>query len=121
VLHLLPALPTAWPDGKVTGLKARGGFEVDLDWAGGKLTRAVIRSKLGGNLRLRTNEGVKTEGTGATLNAVAGANPNPFYRIVDAGKPVIAAGAKLAEPKPAASHTVDLTTTAGASYTILPQ
>jgi alpha-L-fucosidase 2 len=46
-IHLLPALPKAWPTGKVTGLRARGGFEVDMSWEGGRLTRAVIHSSAG--------------------------------------------------------------------------
>ncbi len=46
-IHLLPALPAAWPAGKVTGLCARGGFEVDMEWANGRMSRTVIRSRSG--------------------------------------------------------------------------
>jgi len=60
-IHLLPALPTAWPIGSVRGLCARGGFEVDIAWKNGKLAGAAVRSKLGSECRIRADVPVKVE------------------------------------------------------------
>ncbi len=55
IIHLLPALPKKWKDGKLMGLRARGGFEVDLIWKDGKVTNARIHSKAGEGFRLYLN------------------------------------------------------------------
>jgi alpha-L-fucosidase 2 len=54
-IDLLPALPAAWPTGSFHGLRARGGFEVDLQWRDGQAREVVVRSSLGGRARLRVH------------------------------------------------------------------
>lgn len=75
-IHLLPALPAKWDTGHLTGLRARGGFEVDLWWEAGKLTKAILRSTWGtacvlryGDARLPLKfESGTTKQFGATLD-----------------------------------------------------
>jgi alpha-L-fucosidase 2 len=59
-IHLLPALPAAWPDGKVTGLRARGGFTVDIEWKNGKVTNYRITSPEPREVKVRINGELKT-------------------------------------------------------------
>jgi alpha-L-fucosidase 2 len=73
-LHLLPALPKAWPRGHVGGLRARGGFEIDIAWVDGALQRATIRSERGGTCRVRTTAPVSIAAKGALI---AVARPEP--------------------------------------------
>ena len=72
-VYLLPAIPDAWQEGEVSGLKARGGFEVAMAWKDGQLTQATVTSTLGGNLRIRSAVPLKG------LKVAKGTNKNPFY------------------------------------------
>jgi alpha-L-fucosidase 2 len=56
-LRFLPALPHVWPEGSFSGLRARGGWQVDLAWAGGKATDAVLRASRNELQRLRPPKG----------------------------------------------------------------
>jgi alpha-L-fucosidase 2 len=64
-IHFLPALPAAWPSGNFTGLRARGGLEVDLTWQNGKAVKAALRAKAAGTFRLRPPAGQKVRGEAA--------------------------------------------------------
>jgi alpha-L-fucosidase 2 len=59
-LELLPALPSAWPDGSVKGLRARGNLTVDLEWRAGKVTRYRLASPEPGEVQVRLNGETKT-------------------------------------------------------------
>jgi len=66
-IHLLPALPPAWPDGKVRGLCAQGGFVVDVVWENSRLAAATILSRLGGPCRLRAGIPLEITHDGAAV------------------------------------------------------
>lgn len=68
-IHLLPALPDIWKEGSVTGLKARGNFEVDIEWKNNQLTQASIKSNLGNICTIRTSVPVQIIGASSTQKA----------------------------------------------------
>ena len=107
-IHLLPALPSKWSKGSVSGLRARGGFEVDIKWENGEVQTAVIRSKLGGNCRIRSYVPLTCEG----LKKANGENPNSFYSIPKIMEPKVnTEDVKLPELKKV--YEYDLETVAG--------
>ena len=61
-LHLLPALPSAWQEGSIKGIRARGAYSVDMEWKGGKLKRAVVQAQQPGKVTIRTDVPVKAKG-----------------------------------------------------------
>ena len=114
-VHLLPAFPSKWTEGKVYGLKARGGFEIDVEWNNGKLTLAKIRSTIGGTIRLRSY----TELKGENLKKAVGKCPNLLFAPADVKSPLLSH--KLTSAPKAALKTVheyDLETEAGEEYTV---
>lgn len=68
-ISLLPALPKAWKDGYVKGLRARGGFEVDIAWKDHKLTEAVIRASLDESCQVRARVPINVESDGEPVSA----------------------------------------------------
>ncbi|HYF67975.1 MAG TPA: glycoside hydrolase family 95 protein [Ohtaekwangia sp.] len=93
-IHLLPALPDEWDKGNIGGLRAHGGFELsDMQWSDGKLTQVIIKSTLGGNLRLRANTELRV--SKGSLKEAVGENPNPLFHLNSIAEPVISPDAKI--------------------------
>jgi alpha-L-fucosidase 2 len=78
-------LPSAWAEGRVKGLRARGGFEVDMRWKGGALTAATLRSQAGTRCRLRAGISVAVKSGGKPVKTE---RPDPGVVVFDteAGK-----------------------------------
>ena len=120
-LHLLPALPDVWKNGSVTGIRTRGGFEiVNMEWKDGQLVKLIVRSKLGGNLRLRVpNE--MTLNTGAKLKTASGKNSNSFYEVDETAAPIVSETATIAAVELKPTFLYDLPTQGGRTYTLIIQ
>lgn len=117
-LYLLPALPNDWAMGTISGLRAPGGFELlEMQWNKGKLVRVVIKSTLGGNLRLRTHNPVIQQG-GSIKDAI-GDNPNPFFLGRKTPQPIIATDAKIELPTIGNTYLYDIATSAGQVLTFI--
>jgi len=121
-VFLLPALPDAWAEhGSIKGIKAMGGFEVvSMEWKDAKLTKVVIKSNLGGNLRLRVPNPIKTI-DGSTVKTATGQNKNPFYQITQTANPIISTKATVELPEIKKTWLYDISTQAGKTYTLISQ
>ncbi len=114
-IYLLPALPSVWPDGEIKGLRARGGFEIDMKWSKGKIEKVEITSTIGGVCRLRTLTPLKGNG----LKSAKGENPNPLFATFEGLEPIISPEAKLNPVELKKTYLYDLPTQAGKTYTLI--
>jgi alpha-L-fucosidase 2 len=114
-IHILPALPDNWPTGTINGLMARGGFEVDIIWKDKKVSQVKVKSKLGGNCRIRLNSDDVAK-IPTTLASAKGQNSNPYFETPVVKQPLISPAAKLKPVGVAAVQEFDLNTVAGKEY-----
>ncbi|MBR5803877.1 MAG: glycoside hydrolase family 95 protein [Bacteroidaceae bacterium] len=115
-VHLLPALPSVWGEGEVKGLRARGGFEVDMKWSEGDVTETVVRSTIGGTLRIRSYVPLKGKG----LKPATGECPNDLLAPADVKDPLKSEELKdfqLISLRKV--YEYDVETVAGKSYTFV--
>ena len=112
-IHILPALPDAWPTGEVKGLVTRGGFMVDITWKDGELNYLRLHSQLGGVARLRVHTALEKTDLLAVAN---GNNPNPFFSVPVTKTPRIASGLTAQRSVVREGYLWDVATTAGEEY-----
>jgi alpha-L-fucosidase 2 len=117
-ITLLPALPSAWKDGSIKGIKARGNFTVDIQWKNGQLIQSKIYSALGGNCRVRSYQPIKLIEVKSV--AATGENPNPLCTVY--GKPAYEKNpnTQLQDLNLKKEFVIDFATEKGKSYTVVP-
>ena len=116
-IHLLPALPDVWKEGSIGGIRAKGGFEiVEMKWKNAKLVKLTIKSKLGGNLRLRLPNELELSSK-TNLKPAMGKNTNPFYQLEDIPDPIIGEQSTIKPLKLKETLLFDVPTQKGIVYT----
>lgn len=111
-VHLLPAIPDVWPEGSVKGIKARGGFEIDIVWTNAEVQKVTVYATIGGNLRLRSY--VPLAGKG--LKEALGENPNILLNPIVGTQGLISEQANLQGNNLRKVYMYDVSTTAGNKY-----
>ncbi|MDP4088279.1 MAG: glycoside hydrolase family 95 protein [Bacillota bacterium] len=91
-LHLLPALPKAWDEGFIRGLRARGGFEIDIEWKDNKLIKAVIKSIKGSKCWLRVDGPVEIFCEGSKVEYSSNAEDSIIEFSTEAGRSYVVNG-----------------------------
>lgn len=120
-MHILPALPAAWAEGEIKGLRSRGGFEVThLQWKMGKVVSLKVKSTVGGNLRLRSNTPLQMA-DGKPLTAASGVNTNPLMQEYLMPQPIIVNKSKIPATNLPTSYLYDIPTTAGEEIELIEQ
>ena len=115
-VHLLPALPDDWHLGEVSGLRTRGGFEVSMKWSDGNLQSAVIKSDIGGTLRLRSYVELKGKG----LVPAKGKCDNILLQSAEVKSPLQSSELKDFKHLPLRKvYEYDIVTQAGKRYEVL--
>ncbi|GEN77194.1 glycoside hydrolase family 95 protein [Chryseobacterium hagamense] len=114
-IDILPALPDEWKNGNISGLKAYGGFEIDIVWENNKAKEISIRSTLRGNCRIRIPNEMELKGK-TKLKKAKGKNPNPFFETPEIKRPLISKEAKLNPVEIKNEFIYDFPTEAGKIY-----
>ncbi len=118
-VHILPAIPDRWRSGVVTGLRARGGFEIaQLEWKNGVVTKLVVKSRLGGNLRLRVPNELKSS-DGNNLANASGVNQNEFFFLDETPDAIVSPKANVINLNIEETFLYDVPTSPGMTYTFL--
>jgi alpha-L-fucosidase 2 len=118
-IFLIPALPDVWRSGRVSGLRARGGFEiVALEWRDGKVVKAVIKSSIGGNLRVRIPNRMRFE-NGEALKIASGDNSNVFFQTEKTPAPIVSTQTAIRLPEVKETFLYDIPTSKGRTYTLV--
>src|SRR5690606_15697510 len=117
-IHLLPALPDAWPEGSVKGLVTRGGCVADVSGKDKEMESVKVTSRLGGNCRLRVYDELQGATSATHIKKAIGDNPNSFFEVPKIKEPLISPKAKQDMTDLKKTIEYDFPTKAGKVYVL---